>query len=246
MKKLWHIIEKILGIYRWHPKIALRYLPIADLIKKSCYEPYSILEVGSAGLGITPYLKKRVVGIDLEFQQPIHPNLIPVKASALNLPFSNSSFDAVISSDMIEHIEPKNRENTIEEIIRVAKHLACIAVPSGELAQKQDEWLNKYYKAKHETKYKFLSEQVTYGLPQSEYISQIIHKAANKLKKTIILEEKGNINLKLRTYLMKGWISNNKLINLIFRKILILGIPFMRKMNSEPTYRKIFIIKIIS
>ncbi len=196
MKKLWHIIEKILGIYRWHPKIALRYLPIVDIIKKSCSEPYSILEVGSAGLGIAPYIEKRVVGSDLEFPPPIHPDLIPVKASALNLPFSNSSFDVVISSDMIEHIEPKNRKNTVEEIIRVAKHIACIAVPSGELAQKQDEWLNKHYEMKLGTKYKFLSEQVTYGLPRAEYISQIIHKAAIKLNKTITLEEKGNINLK--------------------------------------------------
>lgn len=56
-----------------HPEAALRYLPIVDLLKKERLENSKILEIGSGSYGITPYLKKEVVGIDMSFDEPMCP-----------------------------------------------------------------------------------------------------------------------------------------------------------------------------
>lgn len=244
MKELLHSIEKILGIYRWHPKIALRYLPVVDELRKQFSENYAVLEVGSAGLGIVPYLKKRVVGLDITFPPPIHPDLVPVKASATDIPFATNSFDAVISLDMLEHISPVDRTRVLSEMIRVAKSFCCIGVPSGALSQLQDQELEELYKKKHKKDFHFLEEQVEYGLPTREWLFTTIEDEAKKLHKKIAIKNKGNINLKLRKFLMRGWISNNFLVSIIFRKVFLLFIPIMRQLNGELTYRQLFFITI--
>src|SRR3989344_3708650 len=35
IRNLLHFTEKLLGVYRWHPKIALRYLPIVAALRKA-------------------------------------------------------------------------------------------------------------------------------------------------------------------------------------------------------------------
>ncbi|MEK7165831.1 MAG: hypothetical protein AAB874_03430, partial [Patescibacteria group bacterium] len=82
MKKPWHIVEKLLGIYRWHPTIALRYLPIIDELRKNGFLNVDVLEVGSGSIGIVPYLRHQVVGVDIAFLDPIHRNLTPILGDA--------------------------------------------------------------------------------------------------------------------------------------------------------------------
>lgn len=243
MKKLLHYVEKLLGIYRVHPKIALRYLPLVSEINKLSY-PASILEVGSGGIGIAPYIKKSVVGVDLVFPKPVHEKLIPVSANALDLPFVANSFDVVLSTDMLEHIDPQNRSIAISEMLRVAKKLVLIGVPTGYLAHMQDEALKEIYVKKHGKGFNFLEEQTEYGLPTKEVMQTMIEDGAKALHKKISLRYYGNINLRLRFFLMQGWISKNLLINIFFRKLLLFFIPLMMRMNQEPTYRTIFTVKI--
>src|SRR3989344_3039399 len=117
MKGFWHIIERYLGIYRWHPTIALRYLPMIWKIQRAQPGLFDVLEVGSGGLGIAPYLKRSVVGVDLVFPPPVHPQLVPVKASAARLPFADNSFAVVVSSDMLEHLSKSDRVAAISEMM---------------------------------------------------------------------------------------------------------------------------------
>ncbi len=246
MKKLLHTIEKFLGIYHWHPKIALRYLPVISVLKQTVSPTNEVLEVGSGGLGIAPYLKSRVIGLDLTFPPPLDKHLLPVKASALDIPFTNNSFPAVISLDMLEHIPPDGRKSAIYEMIRVAKTLVCIGVPCGSLAQAQDEALAILYKKSHAHNFHFLAEQVEYGLPSKEWLAGAIVEQAHLLNKKIEMTSQGNINLQLRMFLMKGWISQNIIVNIFFRKVLLLAIPLLRLLNQEPTYRQLFFVKILS
>ncbi len=244
MKKLLHTIEKLLGIYRWHPTIALRYLPIVDEIKSLSLENSDILEVGSGGLGITPYIRKKVIGIDVEFSPPIHENLIPVKASAIRIPFKDDAFDVVISIDMLEHIEENYRRQAIFELLRVTRKLLCIAVPCGQLSQKQDSELASVYKKLLKKEFNFFAEHETLGLPDKDWIVSVIHEESQKLQKQIKLKTNGFLNLGLRYFLMRGWISNNPFVNVIFRKVLLIFIPLMRRYNHEPTYRQHFFVTI--
>lgn len=242
-----NLFTKISGLgffYRWHPEVALRYLPLVTEINKMG-ERIKVLEVGSGGLGIVPYFKKPVIGVDVEFKPPIHPLLTQVRASATKLPFKNSSFDVVLSIDMLEHLFSSDRKKAIEEMIRVAKKKVLIAVPCGKEAYQQDLKLNAYFQKKFGTTYHFLEEQISIGLPEKEEIVDTIHTGAKKINKSVKIVIMGNESIILRNFLMKGWMTNNIFIEIFFRKILLFAIPLIRNINSEPTYRKLFFVDII-
>lgn len=244
MKKLWQYVERFFGVYRWHPKIALRYLSIADKMIKAGLMDSSILEIGSGGLGIAPYIKRKVVGLDISFTPPIHPQLIPVKGSCESIPFTDDSFAAVVSVDMLEHIAPDKRSQAISELVRVAKTLLCIGVPCGRLAEKQDRELKQLYETLKKRQFQFFAEQVEYGLPTTEWMLDTIKMAAKKAGKTVAIETCGNINLRLRMFLMRGWISENIIMNIFFRKILLFFIQLLRCFNRPPAYRQLFFVTI--
>lgn len=103
----------------WSPDIALRYLPIIDDLKKQ--SEGTILDVGSGSLGITPYLKKIITGVDITFSPPYSKLLKRVKGTATKLPFKNESFDYVLCVDTLEHVPTKFRPQVIRELLRVAK-----------------------------------------------------------------------------------------------------------------------------
>ena len=71
-----------------------------------------ILNLGS---GDSPKLNSRVINLDL-----MRAGNIDVIASGANLPFKNSSFDAVFCHGVLEHVP--NPFNVASEIIRVAKN----------------------------------------------------------------------------------------------------------------------------
>ena len=87
-----------------------------------------ILELGS-GLGLLGKAMKEEVHGDLEYygvELAFKPatkskeNLIlPIQADVVKLPFVNESFDAVVSTDVLEHIA--NADGAVEEIKRVLK-----------------------------------------------------------------------------------------------------------------------------
>ncbi len=250
MKKndFWAKLSGLSFFYRWHPEVALRYLPIISEINKFPGNQ-DILEIGSGGLGIAPYLRKPLTGVDLEFEPPYHPKLRKVKASALKLPFADSSFDIVLTADMLEHLPKSERQIALCEMLRVAKDRVIIAVPCGREAYQQDKKLDKEYQEKYHRRYHFLEEHLKgntgEGLPEEEEIYDTILSSAKNLKKKIEIRILDNENLKLRQFLMRGWISDNIFANIFFRKILLLALPLMRTMNKKPVYRQIFICQLI-
>ena len=234
--------------YRWHPQIALRYLPAVKFIKKQKTKnkkrELSILEVGSGGLGIAPYLKMPVTGVDTEFVPPFHPLLHRVVGDATKLQFNNDSFDIAICIDMLEHLPQSKRQLAIMEIVRVTKKLLIIGVPCGKLAAEHDQKTRDNYINRHKTGYKFADEHIKYGLPEAVDILNYIEKAAKQRQKKIKVTVKGNFNLGLRRFLMWGWASRNIFVNILFRKAFLLLIPIFRWLDKEPYYRLIFFVTI--
>ena len=239
-----NFIEKLKGMLfwqNWHPEVALRYLPVIAEIKKLGHHP-SVLDVGSGGLGIAPYLGYKVTGIDIRFRPPFHYNLEKIKASAVKIPFADKVFDAVIAVDAFEHLIIPDREKAVKEMLRCARKVAIVAVPCGKPAYLQDKKLSKLYKKKFGKKYHFFEEQLRLGIPEEKDIITAIVSAAKSLNIKLDLTIKGNESLKLREFLMKGWMTKNFLLEIFFRKILILFLPIFTFMNNPPVYRKIFIM----
>lgn len=229
--------------YRWHPQIALRYLPVVEWIHQK--SKISILEVGSGGLGIVPYLKQPVTGVDLEFKPPIHPLLTPVRGNATKLEFKDDSFDVIICMDMLEHVEERKRLKAVMEMVRIAKKGVVIGVPCGKLAEEQDKKLREQYRRPHGAEFSFLKEQVKHGLPKETDLLHYIKVASKKSRKPVSITVCGNLNLSLRSFLMRGWMSESLITNLIFRKVFLLLVPFFRLLDRPPYYRQLFFVKLL-
>lgn len=232
--------------YRWHPNIALRYLPVVERVKKLKVknEKLKVLEVGSGSLGIAPYLKGPVTGLDREFEPPFHPLLNRVVGDGTKLKFANASFDAVISVDMLEHLAKDKRQAAIYEMMRVARGWVILGVPCGKFAQKHDRKIRDDYIKRRKAGYKFANEHIKLGLPEEIDILRYIKAAARDLRKEIEIEIEGNMNLRLRSFLMLGWMSKNIFVNILFRKVFLLLIPVFRWLDRPPYYRKIFFVVI--
>lgn len=197
-------------------------------------------------MGITPYLKKRVDGIDIDFSGPKTALLAKIKTKGTALPFHKNSYDAVISVDVLEHIEPESRAQAIHEIIRVAKKLAIIVVPTGEFSQKQDIELNDYWQKVFKNKNQFLEEHVKNGLPETNQILVDIDKAKRLLGKKASVKSRPLLNLFIRSLIMKTWISKNKYIYYLYLKGYLLLLPILAHANFGNCYRRMFVIEFAS
>lgn len=233
-------IKKLI-YYRQHPETALRYLPIVELIKKLKLTNSKILEVGSGSYGISPYLKKHIVGVDTSFDEPEYPLLRQVKASGAKIPFKSKKFDLVILSDVLEHIPVKFRTDTLNESIRVAKHFLIISGPFGEEAAEQDKRLAKHSFNRTGKMHPFFEEHLKLGLPEVEDVIKILKQ--NKRVLNIEIYD-GFLNLGVREKLMKIYITNNKLVYYFYLKGLMPLVPILRLFNKKPTYRTLLCIKL--
>lgn len=235
--------------YRWHPQIALRYLPVVEWIRRkfkiqNSKLKISVLEVGSGGLGIVPYLNRPVTGVDVQFDKPIHPMLKPETGDATKLEFANDSFDIVLSVDMLEHLPKEKRKKAIDEMVRVAKKAVVVGVPCGTLSLVHDKQIQESYKKRFGKEFPFAEEHIKFGLPEEEDIFDAIRFSGKRHDKHLSIDMKGNLNLKLRGFLMWGWINDNIIVNILFRKLFLLFIPLFRIIDRPPYYRKIFFVTI--
>ena len=225
--------------HRWHPQLYLRYAPIVDYVKKlPDSEKLSILEVGPGSLGIGPYLNQKFTGVDVNFAGPNWPQMTKIVATSKALPLQNKSFDIVICTDTLEHIPPESRHSVITELLRVTKSDLILAFPFGKGAAQQDQELDQLYRHRFGQPFPFLTEHIRYELPDTDQVKTWIEPVGE----VNILTKR---NLKLRSWLMAGWMTKNLFIDLFFRKILMLFLPLLKLLDqSPPHYRVYFFVKI--
>src|SRR3989344_6054350 len=225
--------------YRWHPQLYLRYTPIVNYIKKLKLDNPSILEVGSGPLGIGPYLNQSFMGIDVDFSGPQWPAMKRIIASAKKLPFADHSFDIVICVDTLEHITPRLRQRVIAELLQVTKSHLILAFPSGGPASQQDKNMHElYFRRFFGQQFPFLQEHIKYGLPDAGQVYRWLKPFGH-------VETTTGHNLKLRAWLMNGWITKNLLVDIFFRKVLLLFLPILKIIDQKPPhYRTYFFAKI--
>lgn len=98
-----------------------------------------------------------------------------LKASALDLPFEDQSFDIVLSFDVYEHILPDDRDRFITELIRVSSRAAIIAAPfnTDSVAAAETE-LNDYYKSLNNKDHQWLIEHIDNTLPDIAPLERLI------------------------------------------------------------------------
>ena len=119
---------------------------IADLIPD---DVTTVLDVGSGNGLIVRDLPARLrcVGLDQSLEALQHNPAVPVLGSADRLPFADNSFDLVMSTDMLEHVE--DVERCVAEMARVSARYMIIAVPYEEDLASKQTWCGQCARAFH-------------------------------------------------------------------------------------------------
>jgi ubiquinone/menaquinone biosynthesis C-methylase UbiE len=111
---------------------------IAYIREKIPYDVSTILDVGCGNGKITNQLldKWQVTGLDISAAALEHVLTPHVQASATHIPFPDQSFDLVISSEMLEHLDDETLTQALQEMQRVSKKYLLLSVPNDELLPK--------------------------------------------------------------------------------------------------------------
>jgi hypothetical protein len=215
---------------------AARFLPILRELERSIPVGGTLLEVGSGSLGIGEFWNGCFVGCDIAFSARPVQNMRAVRCCGHQLPFQDGSFDAVIVSDVMEHVSPEHRKQVIVEVVRVARKLIIIGYPCGSAAFELDQKLYRDYQRRNIPPPIWLEEHMSYSFPDEDLIGEV----PARWKRKVIPNE----NLKLHYWMMRAEMF--RAWNLFFRTILRafpkVAEKFLIWANHEPAYRKIFVL----
>jgi SAM-dependent methyltransferase len=127
-------------------------------------ERLKVLDVGGAGSILHQFIEVDLSIIDILPNEANRPNY--VQGSALDMPFPDDDFDAVISCDVLEHIPKNDRTAFLKESARVTKDLVILAAPFNLPGVRDAEIAaNDYYKKMIGTDHPWLIEHLQDDLP---------------------------------------------------------------------------------
>ncbi len=233
----------------------VRYFPIIKIIKKSSNQA-KLLEVGSGSLGLTRYMRRKIVGLDLKTSGPRYENMMLLKADAEALPFFDNFFDFVVTVDMLEHIPEQSRKKVVGELLRVCKKKVFIGVPCGEVANKWEGKARKVYhgalkklETKKERKSRFIKrnefiwEHSRYGLPTESQMKEYINAFINNSKEKFSLSVIDNESVWVWYYGLLGDMKYNYLRWIMTTVFFIAFSGILCRVKWGGCYRKIFVIE---
>ncbi|MCI0613397.1 tetratricopeptide repeat protein, partial [bacterium] len=164
---------------------------------------------------------------------------IHLRSSGLSLPFQAKTFDAVVCTDVLEHVPQKDRERLIEELQRVTGRILILGFPQHSPESKvAEEILSAWIRETSGSDYSFLEEHHTYGLPDAAEVRAILNKNPGKIL------ESCNANVHSWLPLMMSYFAierheefkeSLKVLNELFNE------KYERMSHSAPGYRTFFV-----
>ena len=194
-----------------------------------------VLEIGSGAIGLGQFWRHPFVGCDVNFAEKPRAPMQAVKCSGSRLPFSDQSFDAVVSSDVMEHVAPEWRRNVVSEALRVSRKVVVIGYPCGSSAFAADAELRQWYLKRRKEPPTWLEEHMLHPFPNGELFSEL---------KGWTVKAIPNEGVEFHLRMMR--LEMYRPIDQLFR-LGLLAMPnvieeFLKRRDSQPSYRKIFVL----
>jgi Methyltransferase domain len=105
---------------------------IRDLLELTSSSGETLLDIGARDGYLSKLFAdrfKRVVALDLERPDVVHPRVEPVAGDATALAYGDGAFDSIVCAEVLEHIPESSLERACREIARVARYAVVIGVP---------------------------------------------------------------------------------------------------------------------
>jgi SAM-dependent methyltransferase len=195
-----------------------------------------VLEVGSGALGLGEFWTGNFFGCDVAFAARPVKNLRAVQCSGHQLPFPDGAFDAVVVSDVMEHVPPAQREQVIAEVLRVARKVAVFGYPCGPAAFKVDQNLYRDYQNRRSPAPAWLQEHMLHPFPDEQLWASLPPGWKSKAIP--------NESLPFHSWMMRMEMFRlcNHFFRLMLRVVPGLMERWLQRADREPSYRKIFVL----
>jgi hypothetical protein len=148
------------------------------------------------------------------------------------------AFDAVVVSDVMEHVPPRQREEVVAEVLRVARKFAVFGYPCGSAAFELDRKLFRNYQSRHLQPPVWLEEHMLHPFPDESLLMAL--PAGWKSDEVIPNESLEFHYWMMRSEMFRPW---NYAFRLILRIMPGAVERFLQHTNQEPSYRKIFVLR---
>jgi hypothetical protein len=140
---------------------------------------WNVLDVGDS----SGYLEEfddglRSICLDLSMSDDPLPGAVRVMGDGGALPFPDRSFEAVISSDALEHVPPDRREAFLEELCRVARKVVAVAAPFDTNGVRgAEDLVRRYALLTLGREQDQLEEHLANGLPDCDATAAVLRRA---------------------------------------------------------------------
>lgn len=216
---------------------AARYFPIIRELKQQLDDGDSILEVGSGVFGLGQFFDRPFVGCDVSFSTKPRKPMFPVLATATQLPFGDETFDAVIVSDVLEHVPPECRTAVIREALRVTRKVAIFGFPCGQEAFACDQRLAGIYDQEKQEAPNWLKEHMRHPFPTESLFDDL----TGRWNVKSFGNESLGFHLSMMRREMRRFWNYSFLISLAVAPRI--AEYLLRRMDREPFYRKVFVVQ---
>jgi hypothetical protein len=212
---------------------AARYYPILRCLERhGLLSQGNILEIGSGPVGLGRFRRVPFTGCDLSFPAPPKFPMTQLVASAAALPVADRSFDAVVASDVLEHIPPDLRGQVIKEALRVARKLVIFGFPCGQPAHDSDRSLMAFYSRAAMEPPAWLHEHMLAPFPDVELFNDLPGWTVTQF---------GNESIQFHSWMVRR--EMHRPFRFLMRVCLYLAPSqveaALRKRDAEPYYRQI-------